>query len=289
MKGQSLRIILSILVLSIILVSGSTILTHAQEKYVVGTTADLPHLEWVDAKGNIVGFDPDVMRMIAYLKGYEIEIRDLPFDSLIPSLQIGEIDIVAAGTTITEERGKQVDFSDPYLSDEQGVLVREDSDLTLITVFSTGQVIAAQMGTTQADYLEEGRDAGANIEVKLYETQDLQVMDLLSGRVDAAVLGLPAAIAYARNRPLRLIGVVDYGADRGFMVKKGDPLGLLPLINGGVRELKSMGVWDTLLEGYATGDLTRITKCYGEARSLLEEGDLMAYAQALKACLTAEQ
>jgi ABC-type amino acid transport substrate-binding protein len=61
----------------------------------------------VDKKGNIVGFDMDVMRMIAHLSGYEIKIKDLPYDSLLPALKAGKIGILAAETNITPERAKK--------------------------------------------------------------------------------------------------------------------------------------------------------------------------------------
>jgi polar amino acid transport system substrate-binding protein len=98
----------------------------------------------VDKKGNIVGFDMDVMRMIAHLSGYEIEIKDLPYDSLLPALKAGKIDILAAETNITPERAKQGDFSNPYWMADQAILVAKDSALTMATVFSKGNKIAWQ-------------------------------------------------------------------------------------------------------------------------------------------------
>ena len=60
----------------LLLVLGTIFSAYAKNKYIVGTSADWPPFEWVDKKGNIVGFDMDVMRMIAHLSGYEIEIKD---------------------------------------------------------------------------------------------------------------------------------------------------------------------------------------------------------------------
>jgi len=71
----------------------------------VGTSPDFPPFEYVDEQGNIVGFDIDMMRELAKMMGYDdIEIVSIDFEGLIPALQQGQIDVIAAGMTITEER-----------------------------------------------------------------------------------------------------------------------------------------------------------------------------------------
>ncbi|MCS7240783.1 MAG: transporter substrate-binding domain-containing protein, partial [Candidatus Bipolaricaulota bacterium] len=71
------------------------------EKFIVGSDIAWPPFEWVSAKGQYLGFDLDVMRMIAVLEGYEIEILNLAFDSIIPAVIAGMVDIGASGFTIT--------------------------------------------------------------------------------------------------------------------------------------------------------------------------------------------
>ncbi|MFW6149710.1 MAG: transporter substrate-binding domain-containing protein, partial [Atribacterota bacterium] len=73
----------------------------APEKIIVGTSADWPPFEWVDANNNFVGFDMDLMKILASIQEYEVEINDIGFDSLIPALQSGRIDLIAAGATLT--------------------------------------------------------------------------------------------------------------------------------------------------------------------------------------------
>ena len=69
---------------------------NSPDKIIIGTSADYPPFEWIDAEGNYVGFDMDLMRMITISEGYEIEIKDLGFDALIPALQAGRVDVIAA-------------------------------------------------------------------------------------------------------------------------------------------------------------------------------------------------
>lgn len=258
----------------------------AGTKVVVGTSADWPFFEWVDKNGNIVGFDMDVMRMLALQNNWDLKIQDIPYDSLIPSLKAGKIDIVAAETNITPERAAQVDFSAPYWIADLAVLVGKNAKITMATIFSNGHKIGAQTGTTQATFLEEAVKAGAKIEFKPYETNDLVLMDVKAGRIDAFMGDTPVAKVFANSWPVKMIGiVVPDNAECGFMVKKGDPRGLLAPINSGVKKLQADGVWPVLSDAYTGGDLTKITECYAGARALLEKGDLKGYADKLKGCM----
>lgn len=96
--------------------SGSTV--------VLGTNAAFPPFEYVEGK-NIVGFDITMGEKIAKNAGMKLQVMDMAFDSLIPALQAGTIDFIAAGMSVTEERKKNVDFSVPYFASEQVIIVRK--------------------------------------------------------------------------------------------------------------------------------------------------------------------
>ncbi len=269
---------------AVVCFAGSAI---AGQKVIVGTSADWPFFEWVDKKGNIVGFDMDVMRMIAHLKGWDLTIKDIPYDSLMPSLKAGKIDVIAAQTNITPERAKQVDFSDPYWTADLAILVRNDSKRHMANIFTDNLKIGAQIGTTQANFLENAAKDGAEIEFKGYESNDLILMDVKAGRTDAFIGDTPVAKVFAETWPVKMIGIlVPDNADCGFMVQKGDPDKLLADINSGVKELRSLGIWEVLTNAYAGGDLKNITNCYAGARGLMEKGDLKGYAKNLETCMT---
>jgi polar amino acid transport system substrate-binding protein len=258
----------------------------AGPKVIVGTSADWPFFEWVDKKGNIVGFDMDVMRMIGLQNNWNLEIKDIPYDSLIPALKAGKIDIIAAQTNITPERAKQVDFSAPYWTADLAILVSKDAKANMANIFSNGHKIGAQTGTTQAGFLEEAIKGGAKFTFKPYETNDLILMDIKAGRIDAFIGDTPVARVFAESWPVKMIGIlVPDNAECGFMVQKGDSKSLLAPINNGVKKLQSDGVWPLLTDAYAGGDLKKITECYAGARGLLEKGDAMGYAEKLKGCM----
>ena len=90
----------------------------------LGTNAAFPPFEYVEGK-DFAGFDITMGEKIAAKAGARLEVIDMAFDSLIPALQAGTIDFIAAGMSVTEERKKNVDFSEPYFSSEQVIIVRK--------------------------------------------------------------------------------------------------------------------------------------------------------------------
>ena len=90
----------------------------------LGTNAAFPPFEYVEGK-DIVGFDITMGQKIAQNADMKLEVVDMAFDSLIPALQSGTIDFIAAGMSVNEERKKNVDFSVPYFASEQVIIVRK--------------------------------------------------------------------------------------------------------------------------------------------------------------------
>lgn len=90
----------------------------------LGTNAAFPPFEYVEGK-NIVGFDITMGQKIAKDADMKLEVVDMAFDSLIPALQSGTIDFIAAGMSVNEERKKNVDFSETYFESEQVIIVRK--------------------------------------------------------------------------------------------------------------------------------------------------------------------
>jgi ABC-type amino acid transport substrate-binding protein len=114
----------------------------------------------VDEKGNLYGFDIDVMNEAAKLAGYTVKWEDVDFDGIVPSVKQGKADIGIAGITYTEERAKQVDFSDVYYAGEDAqnyVLTMKSSGMKK-TEDIKGKKIGTQMGTIQESILNSLQD-----------------------------------------------------------------------------------------------------------------------------------
>lgn len=131
------------------------------------------------------GYDVQVAQHIADELGYELRIRQISWDGLIPALEAGTIDAIIAGMTDTPERRESVSFTAPYYASELVMLVRQDGsfvDATAIADFA-GANLAAQLGTVQQDFLEDlAGDNGYTVNTP-YETYPAALQALLTESV----------------------------------------------------------------------------------------------------------
>jgi len=282
---------LMVILMFILVTAGAIFAQEGSKTYIVGTSADYPPFEWIDSNGNYVGLDMDLMRIIATLEGYQVEFRDIGFDSLIPALQSGKIDIIAAAMNSTSERAKIVDFTDAYWKADQPIMVKSDSDLNIVTALSQNHKVGAQRGTTQADWIQNNLiDKGIEVKLELYETNDSGVMDLVNGRIDAFICDAPEAKVFSENNPLKMVGVILTGEEGyiAYAVQKGDPKKLLSLLNEGLKKVEGE-IKDNLVEAYFAGDLKNIDKAYAENKHFFtKEKDVAAYAENLAKSMTAK-
>ncbi|HAY98882.1 MULTISPECIES: basic amino acid ABC transporter substrate-binding protein [unclassified Mesotoga] len=209
-------------------------------KYVVGTSADFPPFESVE-NGVFVGFDIDLINAIAEEMGFEVEIRDMSFDSLIAALVSGNLDIVISGMTITDEREEVVSFSKPYWTADQSVVVREDSEMSVTVLFGKHN-IGVQTGTTGDIWVEENLVETKILtgDFKRYDTYVLAMTDLVNRNVDAIVLDAPVAESFAEVRPVKIVAIIKTYEDYGIAVNKANKE-LLELINEGISRLEESG------------------------------------------------
>ena len=257
MAKRKVGLVFAVVVFIAVLLVGGVISPAAEKKvYIVASDISWPPFEWKDEAGNYVGFDLDVMREIAKLQGYEIEIKDVAFDSIIPGVVAGKYDIGASGFTITAKREEVIDFSGPYYSSDQAVLIRKDSGLNIMTALSEGHTVGAQRGTTGAGWIKDNLiEKGVKVELKLYETYPMAVLDLINKNIDAVIQDEPASRASAtkEKKRIEIAGIIVTGEEFGFLVKEGDPYGLLPKMNEGMLKLRASGEWDKLMAKYFGG------------------------------------
>lgn len=240
------KTLVTILVVLTVLTLSSGVMA---QRYVVGTNASFPPFEYVEA-GEIVGFDIDIVKAIADLQGFEVEFRDLSFDSLVPGLASGSLDLVAAGMTISEQRKKVVSFSEPYYSANQSVLVHQDSEEDLTVLFGDND-IGVQTGTT-GDAWVRNKLIKADIltgKIRNYDSFVFVIRDLANKNIDAAVLDKPVAETYSKDNPVKVVAEVITGEDYGIAVSKNNEK-LRKKINEGLAKIKENGTMDRLIEKY---------------------------------------
>lgn len=151
----------------------------------LGTEGAYPPFNYIESDGKIAGFDVEIGLELCKRIGEECTVVAQDWDGIIPGLLASKYDFIIASMFITEERKKQVDFTDPYYLAAMTHVVPKGSDITEFTNAAlAGKVIGAQSGTTQADFIEA---AYPDADIRLYPTQDEVNLDMASGRVDLQV------------------------------------------------------------------------------------------------------
>ncbi|TIS58108.1 MAG: transporter substrate-binding domain-containing protein [Mesorhizobium sp.] len=172
---------------AVLVIAAGAVSAQAQEKLKIGTEGAYPPFNTITPDGKVVGFDIDIADALCAQMKVECEIVTQDWDGIIPALQAKKFDAIIASMSITEERKKQVSFTNKYYTTPLSLVAPKDSDLASTEPAAlAGKTVGAQASTTQADYAQDvyGK-AGA--EAKLYPTQEEAITDLINGRLDAVI------------------------------------------------------------------------------------------------------
>lgn len=222
----------------------------ASRKLVIASDASWPPMEFVDASKAIVGFDMDLIQAIAKDQKVEVEIKNTAWDGIFAGLEGGAYDAILSSVTITDDRKKAYDFSDPYFDANQAIVVRADDASIKSEADLAGKKVGAQIGTTGAIYVGDKLKAA---ELKQYDTPDLAMMDLLNKNIDAVVVDTPVAANYALQAD-QFKGKLVIGAQivtneqYALTVQKGDPKQVLAIFNTGLKNVQASGAYAKIYE-----------------------------------------
>jgi polar amino acid transport system substrate-binding protein len=233
--------------------SGSKTAAGGVELVRAGQLTTCTHLPYPpfqsEIDGKVQGFDVALVDLVAKNLGVKQQILDTPFENFKTGafLNSGQCDLAAAGMTITEERKKNVDFSDPYFDATQAVLVDKDSGVnSLADVKSKGVKLGAQAQTTGEDYArKQGFDPVS------FESSDAVVNGLRTGQVKAVIIDYPVVQGWLKDKAnadaFKVVDNLNTGEQYGFTVKKGNTK-LLAAINKAIADAKADGTYKTLYE-----------------------------------------
>jgi polar amino acid transport system substrate-binding protein len=207
--------------------------------------SDIPYPPFEQGKeGNYTGFDVELLEAVGKAIGREVEFEDTSFDTIFLDLSRGNFDVVASAATITDEREKTVDFTNPYYISEQAILVKAGGDIDSVEKLS-GANVAVQQGTTGQEFVEEEGEAG---QLRKYPQGPDAVSALENGTVEAVVIDIPVAEnAAAANEGLEISAAIPTEEEYGFAVKQGETE-LLEELNEGLKEVIDDGTYATLYE-----------------------------------------
>lgn len=240
---KSSRIIIALLVIAgffaVPVIGGSAF--AAEKVYTVATDATWPPMEMVNENKDIVGFDIDFLNAVAKEAGFKVEFKNTAWDGIFAGIAAGKYDAIISSVTITDERKKTMNFSDPYINAGQVLIVPKTSNAVLISDLK-GKKIGAQIGTTGG--MEVKKVEG--VELKSYDEIGLAFEDMAVGRISGVICDTPVAAQYALQQAeykekFKIVGDVLTTEYYGIAVNKKSKK-LLKLINKGIKAVQKKGI-----------------------------------------------
>ena len=208
------------------------------------TEASYPPYEFLRGR-EVVGVDVEVCRAIAERIGKPLRVVNVDFDAVIASVVSGKADLAAAGLTVTEDRRKSVDFSDPYLTTGLVVIYRK-ADPVLTGAACKGRRVGVQGGTTSDEYVVNELKQ----EPERFRSDAEAVVALKGGRCDVVICDLVLARNCIRGMPELALSDLITTEEYAIAVRKGRP-DLLRAINEALKAVKADGRLDRWMGKYA--------------------------------------
>ena len=230
----------------------------AEEKrtYTIATDVTFAPFEYQDVNGEFVGIDMDLIKAIAEDQGFNIEIKPLGFNAAVQALEAKQVDAVIAGMSITEERMKKFDFSDPYFESGVVLAVAESNEDVSSYEDLKGKKVAVKTGTEGASFADSIKEE-YGFSVVTYDDSANMYEDVKTGN-SAAVFDDYPVLAYGitQGNGLKIVTEKEKGGSYGFAVSKGENQELLQQFNEGLANLKESGEYQEILDTYLKAENT---------------------------------
>lgn len=219
----------------------------------VATSVGFEPFEFME-DGEYKGFDLDLIRAIGDKLGLTVEFANVDFDTILPGVASGtKYDCAIGAITITPQRKKEVDFTDPYYMDDQAVATRVDDDRITGDNFTEvlnqeGMKIAVQSGSTAESIAKEDYP---NAERVIFKTATEDFAGLQANHADALITGKAVALRHCATTfdTCHVIGTIPTGHELGIVVNKQNP-GLRDALDAALDELTEDGTVDELMAEY---------------------------------------
>lgn len=216
---------------------------------VMGTAAEYPPFEYIDAKvsNEIIGFDIDLAKAATKKMGYQMQVKDMEFNNLIPALQADKIDFVLAGMTPNPERDKVVDFSKSYYETKEYMLFKKDSGIKSDADLA-GKKIGSQTSSIQEELAKAYAKKYDNVKLESRDRIPELVQEVKLGRIDALVTEDIVAEGYLKENKDLSYYVINDKKDHSKAAAFPEGSKLTAEFDKAVAELEKEGKVDELKE-----------------------------------------
>ncbi|WP_238357637.1 transporter substrate-binding domain-containing protein [Cohnella zeiphila] len=232
--------------------SGSDLLSKVKAAGVmkVGLMGTYAPYNFLNENKEMDGFDVDIAKEAAKRLGVKAEFAAQDFSGLIPSLQAGKIDAIISQVTITDERKQQIDFSQPYITNEVKIIVRQNNDsITKLEDFK-GKNIGVGLGTNDESYLRNDvLPKVGKFNIKTYDDVITSLQDLNAGRIDATINNMYALkpIVDKNGFKIKAVGEAIKSDQAGIAVRKNNPE-FLAALDQALTDMKADGTYNTIFK-----------------------------------------
>lgn len=216
-------------------------------KLVVGTTAELPPLEYRDENGSIVGGDIEITKEIASRWGItDIEFKDLPWEDMLNAAETGEVDFCISSIIITPERQNRMLFSTPYVNTGQVILIHKDNEENITDpVDLKNCTVGAVKDTVNEDTALEYCDPS---NYTAYDDFDTVVADIVDKKIDATIIDYIIGLVWINENPeLKIAGDPFTSQEYGIATKL-ENKALMDEINIVLEDMESTGRLQEILD-----------------------------------------
>lgn len=220
--------------------------------YRVAINAEFAPFESLDANNNVQGFDVDLLNAMATAGGFEVEYKHQPWDSLFAALANGDADLLASAVTITEERKQTMDFTEPYFTINQVILVPQGKDIKSVEDLKQVNKVGVVTGNTGDLAVSKILGSDSN-KIARFENLTLVIKELENGGLDAVVSDSAVVGNYIKHnsdKGFSSVEVPDFEVEHyGFAVRKGDEA-TLKMLNESLAKVRESGEYDKVHAKY---------------------------------------
>lgn len=218
----------------------------------VGMNAEFAPFESMNEKQEIHGFDVDLLNEMAKVGGFSVEFKHTPWDGIFAALGNGDVDVVASAVTITEERKKTMNFTDPYYKITQVVLVPPSKNVKSVDDLKKLSKVGVVLGQT-GDIAAQKIFGATSQNIARFDTVTLLIKEVENGGVDAAVSDSAVIAHYLKNntgKGFSMVQLPDFEEENyGFAVRLNDTE-TLNLLNSSLKAVRENGRYSAVENKY---------------------------------------
>ncbi|AHF65501.1 MULTISPECIES: cystine ABC transporter substrate-binding protein [Pseudomonas] len=222
----------------------------------VGLEGTYPPFSFVDENGKLTGFEVELSEALAKELGVKAKVQPTKWDGILAALESKRLDVVINQVTISEERKKKYDFSQPYtISGLQALTQKKNADTIKTPQDLAGKKVGVGLGTNYEQWIKTNVPTAI---VKTYDDDPTKFQDLRVGRIDAILVDRLAALEIAAKTKdaFGVAGAPFSRQESGIALRKGEPE-LLDAINKAIDKLRADGTLGKLSQKYFNADVTK--------------------------------